>query len=102
MEIKELCDLLEIKNTDNKKIEVELTNKLAPIIIRFNADFPTASLFAKEGGRSERELKYLEQKGLVYFHRNSDKGSNVGAGNLYKLTEKGIEVYKAYEAFAKN
>jgi len=99
MNIKELCDLLEIKSADKKEINTELINKLCPIIMRFNAAWPTASLFAQKGGRSEKELKYLAQKGLVYFHRKSDKYSNVGEGSLYKLTNKGVQAYKAYIAF---
>ncbi len=96
MKIKELCDLLEIKSVEKKEIDTELVNKLAPIIMRFNSGWPTSSLFAQKGGRSEKELKYLEQKGLVHFHRKTDKESNVGAGALYKLTDKGIEAYKSY------
>jgi hypothetical protein len=99
MEIAELCDLLEIKDSGKRKITTELCIKLAPIVMRFNADWPTASLFAKPKGRSERELKYLEQKGLVYFHGKSQEGSNMGAGSLYKLTKKGIEAYNAYDSF---
>ena len=102
MKIKELCDLLEIKSSKKKEIETELIEKLCPIIMRFNADlWPTASLFAQKGGRSERELKYLEQKGLVSYHHASDKNSNVGAGSLYKITLKGVEACKAYDAFIK-
>jgi hypothetical protein len=101
MNTKELCDLLEIKDTDKQKVKTELCVKLSPIIMRFNADYPTASIFAKPKGRSERELKYLEQKGLVYLHGKSQEGSNIGAGSLYKLTNKGVEAYRAYIAFTK-
>jgi len=98
MEIKELCDLLEVTAADNKKIAVELYQKLVPIITTFSvAIWPTASLLAKKGNRSERELKYLEQKGLVKFHGERD------IGTLYKLTQKGIEAYEVYaSSFLKN
>lgn len=90
MELKELCDLLEIKSDNKRAIEIELVNKMGPIIMRYNADWPTSSFLAKRGGRSERELKYLKQKGLVYFHAKRD------IGPLYKLTKKGVEAYNVY------
>lgn len=103
MRIRELCDLLEVKSKSKKEISRDLFEKLAPIIMRFNVDcWLTASMLAKKGGRSERELKYLEQKGLVYLHGESSKNSNVGEGLLYKMTDKGVEAYKAYRrAFMK-
>jgi len=98
MKIKQLCDLLEIKDTDNETIEDKLTGKLALIIMRFNMGcWPTSSFMAAKGGRAHKELEYLKDKGLLYFHANRDNNKL-----LYKLTDQGIEAYKTYyNAFVK-
>jgi len=91
MEIKELCDLLEIKSIDKKEMETELCNKLAPIIMGFNADWHTVSFMATKESRTHRDLEYLKEKGLLYFH--GDRNNNQ---ILYKLTNKGVDAYGSY------
>lgn len=98
MEIKHLCDLLEVKESDKEEVKTELVNKLGPIIQRFNVGF-NASISALKDGRSYRDLEYLKEKGLLKFH--AERIIDDKAYVLYKLTEKGVEAYQAYDVYSK-
>ncbi len=103
--ISQLCEELGIKpDMAKEELKKNLTLKLAPLIPVYRAfinpdhmGYLNYSIAAIKGGRSDRDLRYLESKGFVKNDGEREQALSAGITAkqgpvvLYKPTEKGYD-----------